>query len=102
MPVRYNGGATVGRYQDTPMPTLELTDGQVVELVRQLPPDRRRAALLALAADGAARRDLRLSETEAGLRRAAVQRGRDWDRMSDDEREAFVDGLVHEDRPCGP
>lgn len=32
------------------MPILELSDAQVVELVKQLPPERQRAALLALAA----------------------------------------------------
>ena len=31
------------------MPILELSDGQVVDLVKQLPPERQRAALLALA-----------------------------------------------------
>jgi hypothetical protein len=30
------------------MPILELTEEQVIELVRQLPPERQRAALLAL------------------------------------------------------
>jgi hypothetical protein len=32
------------------MPNLELSDAQVVELVKQLPPERQRAALFALAA----------------------------------------------------
>ena len=37
------------------MPILELSDAQVVELVKQLPPEQQRAALLALAAGGTQR-----------------------------------------------
>jgi hypothetical protein len=32
------------------------------------------------------------------MHRLCAERGRDWDRMSEDEREAFVDDLIHEDR----
>ena len=81
------------------MPTLELTEQQVVELVKQLPPERKREALLALA--DPARRDERMQLAEAQIRRVCAERGRDWDQMSEDEREAFIDDLVHEDRACG-
>ena len=33
---------------------------------------------------------------QAQLRRACAARGLDWDRMSEDERESFVDTLLHE------
>ena len=80
------------------MPILELTDDQVVELVKQLPWERQRTALLALAAGAAERR----REAERQLRRLCSERGLNWDKMAEDEREAFIDRLVHEDRPCGP
>ena len=83
------------------MPSLELTDEQVVDLVRQLPPERQRAALLALASGAAGRRAERMQFAEEQLRRRCAERGLDWDRMTDDEREAFVDSLIHEDRSCG-
>ena len=83
------------------MPMLELTDQQVVELVKQLPPERKREALLALATDASARREERMQYAEAQIRRVCAERGRDWDKMSEDEREAFIDDLVHEDRACG-
>lgn len=83
------------------MPSVELTDEQVVELVRQLPPERQRAALLALASGAASRRAERMQFAEEQLRRLSAQRELDWDRMSDDEREAFVDNMIHEDRSCG-
>lgn len=82
------------------MPTLEVTDEQVVELVKQLPPVRQRAALMALAGDATARREERMKYGEEQLRRLCSGRGLDWDKMSEEQREALVDDLVHEDRSC--
>ena len=82
------------------MPTLELTDEQVVELVKQLPVERRRAALVALAEDASHGREDRMKYAEAQLQRTCAEQGLDWDKMSEDQRETFVDDLVHEDRPC--
>jgi len=83
------------------MPTLELTDEQVLQLVRQLPPERQRVALLALAAGATQQREQRMKYAEEQLRRVCVERGLDWDKMSEADRDALVDDLVHEDRPCG-
>jgi hypothetical protein len=41
------------------MPSIELTDDQVIELIRRMPPERRRAALLALAEGARARQEAR-------------------------------------------
>jgi hypothetical protein len=81
----------------TVMSVLELTDKQVLSLVRQLPAKSKRTALLALAQEGQVRRDERLRMGEAQLRRAAKKRGLDWDSISEEEREAFVNRLLHED-----
>ena len=83
------------------MPILELSDAQVVDLVKQLPPERQRAALLALAAGAAQRREERMQYAEGQLRRVSAERGLEWDTMSEDQREEFIDDLLHEDRPCG-
>ena len=83
------------------MPILELSDAHVVELVKQLPPERQRATLLALAAGAAQRREERMEYAEGQLRRVSAERGLEWDKMSEDQREHFVDDLLHEDRPCG-
>lgn len=83
------------------MPILELTDQQVVDLVRQLPPERQRTALLALAAGASERRAQRFAHAEAELRKVCAARGVDWDKMSEGQRETLLDDLVHEDRPCG-
>lgn len=82
------------------MPTVELTTEQVVDLVKQLPPDQKRTALFALAAEAEQQRDERMAFAESQLRRLAGERGLAWDALSEDEREAFVDQLLHEDRPC--
>lgn len=77
------------------MSVLELSDEQVISLVRQLPAERKRSALLALAQDAQVRREERLRFGEAQLRRMCAERGMDWDRLSEDEREAFVNDLLH-------
>lgn len=79
------------------MSVLELTDEQVLSLVRQLPAERKRDALLALAQEAQVRRDERMRFGEAQLRRLCVERGLDWDHLSEDEREEFVNRLLHED-----
>ncbi len=78
------------------MGSLELSDEQVISLLRSLPAERKRVALLALAHDAQAGREDRLRLGEAELRRASAKRGLDWDRLSEDERERFVDDLLHE------
>jgi len=78
------------------MSVLELTDEQVISLVRQLPANRKRTALLALAEAGDARRDERMRFAEAQLRRQCAERGMNWDTLSDEQREEFIDRLLHE------
>jgi hypothetical protein len=77
------------------MSILELSDEQVILLMRQLPAERKRTALLALAQDAQIRRDERLQYGEAQLRKACAERGMDWDRLSEDERETFLNDLLH-------
>lgn len=78
------------------MSVLELNDEQVISLVRQLPPARKRTALLALAQDAQTLRGERMQFGEEQLRRACATSGLDWDHLSEDEREAFVDKLLHQ------
>jgi hypothetical protein len=79
------------------MSVSELTDEQVVSLVSRLPAVRKRAALLALAQESQARRDARFELGEEQLRKACQQHGKDWDSLTEDEREEFVNQLLHED-----
>jgi hypothetical protein len=80
------------------MPTLQLTDEQVIELVRQLPVDRQRALIDVLLLEQWPEWADLSDKAQEGARLAAAERGRDWDAMSEEERETFVDEVVHEDR----
>jgi hypothetical protein len=57
---------------------------------------RKRTALLALAQDAQGRREERMRFGEAQLRRVGAERGLDWDHLSEDEGETFVDDLLPE------
>lgn len=48
------------------------------------------------------RRPFQLGQAEDALRHACARRGFKWDAMTEEERENFIDDLVHEDRPCNP
>jgi hypothetical protein len=78
------------------MSVLELTDEQVLSLVRQLPAESKKAALLALAQEAGRRRDERMAFAEEQLRQRAREHGLEWDKLTEDEREAFVNRLLHE------
>ena len=52
----------------------------------------------ALAATADRERASRRAIAAAALQRRAAERGLDWTQMSEAEREAFIDDLVHEDR----
>ena len=82
------------------MPTLTLTDEQVLELINQLPPEQQEALFKSLLTkQWGTWVDLSRYGAER-VRSVAAQRGRAWDTMTEDEREAFIHDLVHEDRRC--
>jgi len=77
-----------------------ISDAQLIDLVKQLPPERKRNVLLALASDAQAWRNDRLQAAEDRMRELCTRRGRNWDSLTEAEREDLVDELVHEDRAC--
>jgi alpha-D-ribose 1-methylphosphonate 5-triphosphate synthase subunit PhnH len=80
------------------MPTLDLTDEQAISLVTQLPAARQATLLhYLLTRQWPTWLDLAASSQEA-IQALAAQAGHDWTAMSDAEREAFIDDVVHEDR----
>jgi predicted Fe-S protein YdhL (DUF1289 family) len=82
------------------MAVVELSKEQVFDLVRQMPTEEKREILQLLAQNTPAERVKRQQFAEDQLRRLCADRGLNWDSMTEDEREAFIDDLVHEDRPC--
>lgn len=77
------------------MATLSLTDEQVVQLVKQLPPQSKRRVLTDLTAERDQWWQTSARDGEKDLRRLAAARGLDWDKMTEDQRETFVDDLLH-------
>lgn len=82
------------------MAVLEVTKEQIFDLVLRLPAEQKREMLLLLAANVPAERAQRQQFAEEQLRRLCAGRGLDWGALSADEREAFIDDLIHEDRTC--
>lgn len=78
------------------MATLSLTDDQVVELVKQLPPGAKQRVLIDLTVERDAWWQSSAREGEKDMRRLASARGLDWDAMTEAQREAFVDKVLHE------
>ena len=68
----------------------------MVQLVKQLPAQTKQRVLTDLTAERDQWWQKAAGEGERDLRRLAAQRGRDWDKMTEGEREAFVDDLLHE------
>ena len=78
------------------MATLSLTDEQVVQLVKQLPPQAKKRVLTDLTAERDDWWQATARQGEEDMRRLARERDLDWDALSEAQREAFVDDLLHE------
>lgn len=78
------------------MMTLTQPETRIVQLFQQLPVKSQRNVLLSLAASLHSDRETRMQYAEAQLRRRCLERGVDWDRLNEDERERFIDDLLHE------
>ena len=75
--------------------TVELTTDQVIDFIQQMPPEEKRAVLLAIAAQAEANRTERMAYAEAQFQKLCASRGLNWDTMTEVERENFVDDLIH-------
>ena len=82
------------------MPTLELNDEQVLDLVRQLPQRRQEELLRSLLSEQWGAWHQLSGEGQEAARKAAADRGLNWDGMTDEQRLEFIDKLVREDRAC--
>ena len=83
------------------MPTIDLTSDQVIELMQQMPVQERQKALAVLVQGLVSGEKERNESLAHGIREACEARGVQWDTMTDNGRETFIDDLLHEDRSCG-
>jgi hypothetical protein len=79
------------------MAMLTLDDDQVLALVRQLPSERKTWLLRALVSDLWPRWAELAEYAGQRVRGVAAARNQDWDSMSDNERDAFIDNIVHKE-----
>ncbi|HEY9607692.1 MAG TPA: hypothetical protein V6C85_39265 [Allocoleopsis sp.] len=77
------------------MPKLELSVSQVIELVKQLPKEDKSAVFRALSREREIGRDDQSEQEEQELRALSAQRGLDWDRLSEDDRDVLAKKLLH-------
>ena len=78
------------------MPMLTLSNDQVVEIVRQLPTEQQTEIFRFLLLQQWGQWE---SLSRYGMNKvkiAAEERGFDWDAMTEDEREDFIDNVVHD------
>jgi len=78
------------------MATLQLTDEQVIELASQLPADKQQTLLERLVQRVWPRWAELSQYGQQRARAVAAERGFDWETMTEADREAFVDKVVHE------
>ena len=80
--------------------TIKLTTEQVIDFIQQMPPKEKRAVLIALAEKASVGEEERMKYAESQVQQLCASRGLNWDTMTEEEREDFIDRLVHEDREC--
>ncbi len=78
------------------MPILTLTDEQVIELVKELPPKKQEELLKILLTQPWSSWANLTQDAPEKARQAAAQRGKNWDTMTEAQREEFIDELLHE------
>ncbi len=79
------------------MVTLNEQERQVLDIISTLSTDRRRLVLYELARDSEDAWQRNTAYAEQQIRTLAGKRGQDWDRMNDEQRQRFVDDLLHEE-----
>ena len=77
------------------MPQIEVSEQQIVDALDRLSPKGRREAVRRLIA-GASVLDGTIDALQPRVVEIARQRGLDWTKLSDEEREHLVDEVLHE------
>jgi hypothetical protein len=77
------------------VPQIEVSEKQILDSLDCLSPNGRREAVLRLVV-GASTLDRTVDALRPRLIALATQRGLDWARLADEERERLVDDILHE------
>lgn len=77
------------------MPQIDVSEQQILDALDRLSPTGRREAVRRLIA-GASVLDRTMDTLQPRITEIARQRGLDWVKLSDEERERLVDDILHE------
>lgn len=77
------------------MPQIDVSEQQILDALDRLSPRGRREAVRRLIA-GASVLDRTIDTLQPRIAEIARQRGLDWAKLSDEERERLVDDILHE------
>lgn len=77
------------------MPQIDVSEQQILDALDRLSPAGRREAVRRLIA-GASALDRTMDTLQPRITEIARQRGLDWVKLSDEERERLVDDVLHE------
>ncbi len=79
---------------------IKLTTKQIIDSIQQMPGEDKLAVVLALAKESMPHRAERMQYLESKVRDVCAKRGLNWDTMTDEDRQDFINDIVHEDREC--
>jgi hypothetical protein len=77
-----------------------ISEKQVIDLIDQLPACAQENVFRALLKRRWSKWEELSRDGEDRLRAAAEERNRNWDAMDEEEREEFINDMLHEDRAC--
>lgn len=78
------------------MALIEISDEQVIELAKKLPDNKRQELLKILITQPWESWQKLTEDSTEKVRLVCQERGYDWDSMTEEEREEFIDNLLHE------
>jgi len=82
------------------MPTLNLNEEQVLSLIDQLSSDQQIQILQKLFQKQQTNWESFAEKGQIAIHNIAQEKNRNWETMTEDEQEDFINDLIHEDRLC--
>jgi hypothetical protein len=82
------------------MPTLNLNEEQVLSLIDQLSSDQQIQILQKLFQKQQTNWESFAEKGQIAIRTIAQTKNQDWETMTEEEKEDFINDLIHEDRLC--
>jgi len=79
------------------MALIEISDEQVIELAQKLPEHKKQELIKILITQPWESWQKLTDDSTEKARLICQERGYDWDKMTEEEREIFIDNLLHED-----